>query len=46
MVVAPSFAYLHHHLRRWQWVFGATAPHAGKSEQNVMVSDILATARL
>jgi hypothetical protein len=46
MVDATPFAYLHHHLRRWQWVFGATAPHAGKSGQNVMFSDILATARL
>jgi hypothetical protein len=46
MVVAPPFAYLHHHPSRWQWVFGATAPLAEKSVQKAEHSDILATVWL
>jgi hypothetical protein len=46
MVVSPPFAHLRYHPGRWQSVFIATMPLAGKSPQNINRSDILATVSL
>jgi hypothetical protein len=43
MVVAPSFAYLHHPSRAWQSLFALTMPVRDKSMQNVADRDIPAT---
>ena len=43
MVVAPSFAYLHHPSRGWQSLFALTTPVRDKSTQNVADRDIPAT---
>src|SRR5215469_11225424 len=44
MVIAPSFAYLHHPSRGWQSLFALTMAVRDKSVQNVRHCDIPATA--
>jgi hypothetical protein len=46
MVVPPPLADLRHPANRWQTVFAATAPLAGKSMQNAERRDIPATVSM